>query len=107
MYYCNKCGYAGDAGPTHARRDGEPCNYHAASGPDGDALSVHDVANTVAKFIQIGYTLTLHIERGSAWVELTGPREAPVPLPDAADKSLYQQINDGLCRACGWPPEDA
>ena len=103
MYYCNKCGYCGDAEPTHLRRDAEACNYHAAKGRDGDALTLQEIANAVATHIPIGYTLSLHVERGSAWLELTDPREVPVPLPDAADKSLYQQINDGLARACGWP----
>jgi hypothetical protein len=103
MYYCNKCGYCGDAGPGHKRHDGEQCHYHAVSGPDGDSLSVADVVNTVARFIPDGYTLSLHIERGAAWVKLENDEGDDVPLPDAADKSLYQQINDGLARACGWP----
>jgi len=103
MYYCNKCGYAGDTGPSHKRRDDEPCQYHAANGPDGEALTVHDVANVVARFIPNGYTISLHIERGAAWVELADPDGEQVTLPDAADKSLYRQINDGLARACGWP----
>lgn len=67
------------------------------------ALTLQEIANTVAQFLPVGYTLSLRIERGSARVEVTDPREVPVPLPDTADKSLYQQINDGLCRACGWP----
>ncbi len=103
MYYCNKCGYAGDTGPEHRRRNDEPCGYLAANGKDGDELSVADVANVVARFIPVGYTLSLHIERGAAWVELMDDEGDQVSLPDAADKSLYQQINDGLCHACGWP----
>ena len=103
MYYCNKCGYGGSNGPSHHRRDGEPCSYQAIQGPDGEAMSVHDVANVVARFIPSGYTLSLHVERGAAWVSLEDPEGEQVALPDAADKSLYRQINEGLARACGWP----
>ena len=81
----------------------EACNYDAVKVKAGDALTLQEIANTVAQFLPLGHTLSLRIERGSAWVEVTDQREVPVPLPDAADKSLYQQINDGLCRACGWP----
>jgi hypothetical protein len=79
------------------------CDYDAVEVKDGAALTVQEIANTVAQLLPLGYTLSLRIEQGAAWVELTDPREVPVPLPDAADKNLYQQINDGLCRACGWP----
>lgn len=103
MYYCNKCGYGGEDGPGHKRRNGTECAYLACEAPGGEAASVKDVANTVAQFLPLGYTLSLRVERDEAWVEVTDPREVPVPLPDAADKSLYQQINDALCVACGWP----
>lgn len=108
MYYCNKCGHYGEDGPGHCKRAPmltplEACHYDAVKVKDGAALTVQEIANTVAQFLPLGYTLSLRIERGSAWVEVTDAREVPVPLPDAADKSLYQQINDGLCRACGWP----
>jgi len=87
----------------HYRRDGGTCGYDAVESKPGDALTVQEIANTVARFLPPGYTLSLRIEHGAAWVEVTNEHSFPVPLPDAADKSLYQQINDGLCRACGWP----
>ena len=108
MYYCNKCGHMGEEGPGHCKRAarGTPlvaCNYEAVNVKAGEELSVAEVANTVAQFLPRGYTLSLRIERGAAWVEVTDQQEVPEPLPGAGDKSLYQQINDGLCRACGWP----
>ena len=98
MYMCNKCGHNGPHGPRHPN-----CNYDAVKCKDGAALTVEEIANTVALLLPVGYTLSLRIERGSAWVEVTDDHQFPVTLPDAADKNLYQQINDGLARACGWP----
>ena len=61
------------------------------------------LANVVASKLPLGYTLSIRIERGSAWVELTDPLERQQRLPDAADKTIDQQVNDALCVACGWP----
>lgn len=69
---------------------------------DDGPLFVRAQANKVAEHLPLGYTLSLRIERGSAWVELASPRESPIPLPDAADKTLVQQVNDALCIARGW-----
>lgn len=65
-------------------------------------MYVRVLANAVAKHLPKGYVLSLNIERGAAWVELLDPLERPVKLPDAADKTLEQQVNDALCAACGW-----
>ena len=108
MYYCNKCGHAGE-GPWHHRRSKigavpVACNYAAVKVKDGAALSVQEIANTVAQFLPDGYEIRLCLERGAAHVELwAGCGDIDVLLPDATDKSLYQQINDALCVACGWP----
>jgi len=94
MYYCNKCGYNGPNGPRHPN-----CNYFAWNSKGGADLTVQEIANIVAQFLPIGYTLSVRIEHGSAWAEVADACGAHIPLPDFADKSLCQQINDGLCCA--------
>jgi hypothetical protein len=46
--------------------------------------------------------LSLCMENGAAWVELGVDRIGNVKLPDSADKTLINQINDALCVAIGW-----
>ena len=42
------------------------------------------------------------MERGAACVTLTNACSEFVRLPDAADKSIEEQINDAICAATGF-----
>ena len=60
------------------------------------------VANKVCQHIPGNALLSLCMENGAAWVELGVDKIGNVKLPDSADKSLLEQINDALCVANGW-----
>ena len=49
-----------------------------------------------------GYEIRLCMEEGSAWVELWLPGENKTELPEPADKTLLEQLNDAICVANGW-----
>lgn len=108
MYYCNKCQYIGDTGPAHnlpEKLDGADveCAYLAVKLPSPEQLTLDQVANAVANFLPPGFEARVCIERGAGWIELLDDNQCDrVRLPDAADKSLAQQLNDALCIALGW-----
>lgn len=64
-------------------------------------IPAHMVANRVCEQLPEGYQIRVVMENGAAWVELIGVDDNCVELPDAADKSLDEQINDAVCVACG------
>jgi hypothetical protein len=71
--------------------------------------NLQSVANKVCKHIPGNMVLSLCMENGAAWVELGEDKFGSVDLPDSADKSLLEQINDALCVAKGWidePPKE-
>lgn len=75
----------------------------AQQSASNDLLS--DIANRVSRHLPEGWVLSLNIENGSAWVSLenTNKQYGRFPmLPDAADKTLLEQINDALCVANGF-----
>lgn len=69
---------------------------------DDGQMFVLALANQVCRHLPEGWQLDLCMERGAAWVQLSNPDGDGVSLPDAADKSLEQQVNDALCVAQGW-----
>lgn len=73
------------------------------AGEDDDGkMLVLAMANRVCQHLPDGWELRLCMERGAAWVTLHNPDGDCPELPDAADKSLEQQVNDALCVALGW-----
>lgn len=62
-------------------------------------IPAQTVANKVCEHLPEGYVLNLAMENGAAWVELIDADGNCVALPDAADKSIDEQINDALCVA--------
>ncbi|MCL1485172.1 hypothetical protein MIH18_23525 (plasmid) [Marinobacter sp. M3C] len=67
-----------------------------------DEVSLQDAANKVCQHLPKNMVLSLCMENGAAWVELGVDRIGSVELPDSADKTLINQINDALCFAIGW-----
>ena len=70
-------------------------------------ITVTGMAENCCKHLPVGWGLALHMENGSAWVELETPRGGAVTqkashLLDSADKDLYEQINDALNYANGF-----
>ena len=65
-------------------------------------MFVLELANHVCRHLPDGWELRLCMEKGAAWVTLHNPDGDTIELPDAADKSLEQQVNDALCEALGW-----
>lgn len=69
--------------------------------PIGD--QVQEVANRVCGHVPEGWVIDLAMENGAAWVEAFDPDGHLVELPDSADKSLIEQLNEALCVAIGGP----
>ena len=60
------------------------------------------VAERVCRHLPEDRVASLHFERGAAWVELEDLDGKGQQLPDPADKSLRDQLNDALVAANGW-----
>lgn len=68
---------------------------------------LQDIANKISEHTPDGFVISLHIENGAAWVELAKDNKSDaVKLPDAADKTLFEQLNDALCVANGFGEVD-
>ncbi len=59
-------------------------------------IILQETANETCRNVKPGYTIKLAMEEGAAWVELTGPDGYEIDLPDSADKTIEQQINDAI-----------
>jgi len=68
---------------------------------DDGQMFVLGMANRVCQHLPDGWELRLCMENGSVWVSLIDEDGDEMELPDSADKSLEQQVNDALCVACG------
>lgn len=66
------------------------------------SMSVLALTNAVCKHLPEGWQIHICMENGSAYVDLYDPRGHDVDLPDQADKTLEQQVNDALCVANGF-----
>jgi hypothetical protein len=58
--------------------------------------TLQEIANRVCGELPVGWELCLNMENGAGWVKLYNPDGDCPPLPDAADKSLEEQIEDAL-----------
>ncbi|KKM77789.1 hypothetical protein LCGC14_1366430 [marine sediment metagenome] len=63
---------------------------------------MEEIINKVCRHLPVNYTVALFMENGSAYVELIDPLCGKIELPDTADKTLTEQLNDALCVAKGW-----
>ena len=77
-----------------------------SSGLSHQADALQAIANRVCQHCPSGYVISLCMEDGAAWVQLDKGRAGFVGLPDAADKTLLEQLNDALCVANGWSAND-
>lgn len=65
-------------------------------------ISIEKTAEAICKHIPKGWIISFNMEQGAAWVELLDHLNNPQELPDTADKSLTEQLNDAICVAKGW-----
>lgn len=63
---------------------------------DDGQMFVLAMANRVCQHLPEGWELRLCMERGAAWVTLYNPEGDCIETPDAADKSMEQQVTDAL-----------
>lgn len=80
--------------------------YRGSRG-QAEGETLQEAANKVCGSAPEGWVISLGMENGSAWVEATTPDGDQVDLPDSADRSLAEQLDDALCVASGWeqPPK--
>lgn len=64
--------------------------------------SLQEIANKVCGHAPEGWIISFCMENGAAWVEASRPDGEAAELPDSADQTLVEQINDALCVAKGW-----
>ena len=68
-----------------------------------EVTAIDTVANEICRDIPDGYELRLCMERGAAWVTLHDEEGDLISLPDAADKTLAEQLAEALIVARnGW-----
>ena len=68
-----------------------------------ELTAIDTVANEICRDIPDGYELRLCLERGAAWVTLHNEEGDLIGLPDAADKTLAEQLAEALLVARnGW-----
>ena len=61
-----------------------------------------ELINKICKQIPPGYEIKLHMENGAAWVTLVNANDDDITLPDSADMTIIEQLNDALCVANKW-----
>ena len=61
-----------------------------------------ELINKICKHIPKGYVISLHMENGAAWVTLVNANDDDITLPDSADMTIIEQLNDALCVANKW-----
>lgn len=60
---------------------------------------LHDMIKECCKLIPDDWEIRLCVERGAAWVELYNNGTIVNDLPDMADKTLIEILNDAVCYA--------
>ena len=78
---------------------GQPAACGPSPGPGCSTLQ--EIAEKVCKNVPHNFVISLCMENGCAWVELD-KLGRHIPLPDSADKTLVEQLNDALCVANGF-----
>jgi hypothetical protein len=69
--------------------------------PAPDCSTLKEIAEKVCKNVPHDYIISLCMENGCAWVELE-KLGWHISLPDSADKTIVEQLNDALCVANGF-----
>ena len=65
-------------------------------------MTLKEIAEKICKEIPEGFEISLNFENGSAWVELSDDMHDSVNLPDSADLTLEEQLEDALEAAKKW-----
>jgi len=60
------------------------------------------VAEKMCKHTPPGYVIILNFEEGACFVQLGKDGIGFIDLPDSADKTILEQLNDALCVANGF-----
>ena len=63
---------------------------------------MEQIINKTCSQLPLGWTITLEMEKDSAWVDLIGPLGECPDLPDSSGKTIVEQLNEALCIAIGW-----
>ena len=63
---------------------------------------MENIINKICKHIPKGHVISLHMENGAAWVTLVNANDDDITLPDSADMTIIEQLNDALCVANKW-----
>lgn len=63
---------------------------------------MQNIIEKVCKHIPDGFEIQLCMERGAAYVTLSDGDGRYRELPDSADKTIIEQLNDALCTAKGF-----
>jgi len=64
--------------------------------------SLQSVAEKLCQHLPEGFEARLCMENGSAWVELSDDFGNGLALPESADKTLIQQLNDAIYVSRAW-----
>ena len=67
-----------------------------------ESIDFNNMMEAVCRNLPEGWSLVLDLENGAATVRLYEPKEKEMGLPDPADKTLVEQMNDALLVANGW-----
>lgn len=89
------------AGTVVNQREKQKAERIAALEADAE---LHAALLTAAKTLPEGFILSVAVEKGAGWVDLSDPEFAEVKLPDAGDKTLAQQVRDALAAALKETP---
>ncbi len=60
------------------------------------ALGLFAMIDKACGELPTNYTISLHMENGAAYVECVNPAMENIALPDAADRTLADQVSDAL-----------
>ena len=63
---------------------------------------MENIINKICQQIPPGHVIKLHMENGAAWVSLVNANDDDITLPDSADMTIIEQLNDALCVANKW-----
>jgi hypothetical protein len=68
-------------------------------------MKLEEIVERICKELSDLYEISLNMENGSAYVTLCGPAGF-IDLPDSADKTIVEQLEDALAVADGSYSDD-
>ena len=64
-------------------------------------MTTHEIVEQVCKDLPVGYVMSLQMENGAAWIELHNDMGFRIDLPDSADRTIAEQLEDALKTVTG------